>query len=666
MRLAVRFALVAVSLVAVGGAAAAEPARLKSPTGTVELSFSLSAAGAPAYSVTYGGKPVVADSALGLTLRQTGALASGFRVVDVRRASVDVPYTLVAGKTREARDRCEEMTVALERAGERPVRLELVFRAYDDGAALRYVLPKQEGLERVEVLSEDTRFRFLADHRAWALFLASFTTSNEREFVPVPLLAIKPESIVGPPLTIEGDGFVASLAEANLRRWSGLHFARAEGGNDSRYPTLVTKLAPLPSQPDVVVRGTTPLVSPWRVLMLGAKPGDLVSSNIITSLADPNEIGDTSWIKPGKVAWDWWNGPAIPNAAFKVGMNTETFRYFIDFAAEFGLEYVLIDAGWYGDHRDGEADITKPIPGLDLPGLAAYAKTKNVRLQVWLNWETVREQMDVAFPLYEKWGLGGVKIDYMDRKDQEIVGFYQRTLRTAARYHLTVDFHGAYAPSGEERTYPHFLTREGIMGLEYVKWSDRVTPRHDVTIPFTRMLLGPMDFTPGGFRNVTRADFAPRNDLPVVMTTRAHQLAMYVVYDSPLQMLSDSPAAYRGEPGAEFLKAVPASWDETRVLDGKIGEYVVIARRRGSDWFVGAMTDGPRKLSLPLSFLGSGAFDATVYADVPESAQQPTKLGITPKKVAATGPAATLTLDLVSGGGAAIQLRPAAAPAARQ
>ena len=316
--------------------------------------------------------------------------------------------------------------------------------------------------------------------------------------------------------------------------------------------------------------------------MLGAKPGDLVESTILTSLADPNEIGDTSWIKPGKVAWDWWNGPVVPNVPWKAGMNDETFRHFIDFAAEFGLEYVLIDAGWYGDHRDGGADITRPIPEMDIPGLAAYAKGKNVGLLVWLNWEAVREQMDVAFPLYEKWGLAGVKIDYMDRKDQEIVAFYQRATRTAAKYHLTVDFHGAYAGSGEERTFPNWLTREGVMGLEYCKWSDRVTPRHNVTIPFTRMLTGPMDYTPGGFRNVTAAEFAPRNELPVVMTTRAQQLAMYVVYDSPLQMLSDTPSAYRGEPGAEFLKAVPATWDETRVLDGKIGEYVVIARRHGS------------------------------------------------------------------------------------
>jgi alpha-glucosidase len=392
--------------------------------------------------------------------------------------------------------------------------------------------------------------------------------------------------------------------------------------------------------------------------MLGAKPGDLVASTILTSLADPNEIGDTSWIKPGKVAWDWWNGPVVPNVPWKAGMNTETFKHFIDFAAEFGLEYVLVDAGWYGaDNRDGTLDIAAPVPEIDVPGLVAYGREKNVGILLWVNWECVRDQMELAFPLYEKWGVKGVKIDYMDRKDQEIVAFYQRATRTAAKYHLAVDFHGAYAGSGEERTFPNWLTREGVMGLEYNKWSDRTTPRHNVTIPFTRMLTGPMDYTPGGFRNVTAADFTPRNELPVVMTTRAQQLAMYVVYDSPLQMLADAPSAYRGEPGSEFLKAVPATWDETRVLDGKIGEYVVIARRHGTEWFVGAMTDGARKVAIPLGFLGGKAFDATIYADTGDTAANPARLAVLPARLGGKG-SRPLELSLAAGGGAVLHLRP--------
>jgi alpha-glucosidase len=269
--------------------------------------------------------------------------------------------------------------------------------------------------------------------------------------------------------------------------------------------------------------------------------------------------------------------------------------------------------------------------------------------------------MGVAFPLYETWGVKGVKVDYMDRKDQEIVAFYHRVLRTAARHHLAVDFHGAYTGGGEERTWPNFLTREGVMGMEYAKWSDRATPRHNLTLPFTRMLAGPMDYTPGAFRNVTREAFSPRNLAPESMGTRAHQLAMYVVFESALQMLSDTPSAYRGEAGADFLKVVPASWDETRVLDGRIGEHVVIARRRGSEWFLGAMTDAARTVQIPLAFLGAGAFEGTAYADVPESATTPTRIGVVPVKVATGTARRPLVFTLVSGGGAAIHLRPALA-----
>lgn len=648
-----RFVTVLPLLVSALGSA--EPvARLSSPNGWVLLEASVDSAGAPTYSVSFRGRPIVVDSGLGLTLREVGSLERGFHVVGTRRASRDERYTLISGKTREGRDYYEEMTVALEREG---LRLDLVFRAYDDGAALRYVLPEQPSLEDVLVVSEETRFRFTGDHRAWALFLPSFTTSNESEFVPVPLLAIKPESIVGPPLVVElGDGTTVALVEANLRGYSGLHFARLEGGDDTRFPTLVTKLAPAPNRPDLAVRGGTPFTTPWRVLMLGDRPGALIESTLLYSLSDPSEIADTSWIRPGKVAWDWWSGPSISGASFPVGMNDETIEHFIDFASELGLEYMLIDAGWYGSHRDVTADITRSITAIDVPGLVAYGNARNVGILLWLNWENVSDQMEDAFPLYEKWGVRGVKVDYMNRKDQEIVAFYHRVLRTAARYHLAVDFHGAYTGSGEERTWPNLLTREGVMGLEYSKWSDRATPRHNVTIPFTRMLTGPMDYTPGGFRNRTLDSFVPRDEAPFAMGTRAHQLAMFVVFESGLQMLVDSPDAYRAEPGVEFLRVVPASWDETRVLDGRIGEYIVVARKRGSDWFLGAMTDEARALSIPLDFLGAGSFEATRYADVPESETTAARIGI--ERLELRAGHQSLSLTLVRGGGAAIHLRP--------
>jgi alpha-glucosidase len=636
---------------------AADPAAdISSPGGKVRITLALGARDAAVYSVWRGGRPVIADARLGLDLVQGGPLGESLRVVNVSRRTIDERYPIVSGKQTEARNHCVEATVSLEETTGAKRRFDVVLRAYDEGAALRYVLPAQPAFSRgLDVAGERTEFRFLGNHRAWALQLASFQTSNEREFEPVHLNAIKPEWIVGPPLTIEIEGGPAvSIAEGNLKGWSGLHLAG--GGEATRRPVLVTKLAPRVGG-GPAVRASAPATSPWRVLMMADRAVDLIGSTILTSLADPSIVTDTSWIKPGKVAWDWWNGPSVPGATFPVGMNAATMRHFIDFASEFGLEYLLIDAGWYGWHYDGGVDITTPIPELDLPGLIAYGRERKVGILLWLNWENVRDQMDVAFPLYEKWGIKGVKIDYMDRKDQEVVAFYHRVLRTAAKYHLAVDFHGAYAGSGEERTYPHFLTREGIMGLEYLKWSDRVTPEHNVTIPFTRMLLGPMDYTPGAFRNVTREAFAPRNLAPVAMGTRAHQLAMYVVYESGLQMLSDNPDAYRGQAGAEFLKVVPASWDETRPLDGAVGDFVVIARRKGDQWFVGAMSDdSSRRVTVPLSFLGAGDYVAKVYADGPAAAQTPTDLSVTDRTVRA---GQSITLDLSGGGGAVVHLRKA-------
>jgi alpha-glucosidase len=325
-----------------------------------------------------------------------------------------------------------------------------------------------------------------------------------------------------------------------------------------------------------------------------------------------------------------------------------------------GFEYMLVDAGWYtpkayGDDADTKADITKSVPEIDLPGLVAYGRARGVGLLLWLHWMPAREQMDRAFPFYERLGVKGVKVDFMDRDDQEMVAFYQRILRKAAEHHLLVDLHGAYKPTGLVRTYPNYLTQEGVLGAEYNKWSARVTATHNVTLPFTRMLAGPLDYTPGGFRNVTPAEFEPRDKAPLVMTTRAHGLAMYVVYDSPLQMVADYPGAYRGQPGAEFLKEVPASWDETRVLAGEIGKYVVVARRRGDSWFVGAMNnEEPRTLRVPLNFL-SRRYSLKAYADGEGAAADPKRLSVTNVNVKAGD---TLTLKLAPGGGYAARLSP--------
>jgi alpha-glucosidase len=425
---------------------------------------------------------------------------------------------------------------------------------------------------------------------------------------------------------------------------------------------LVSRLSPFGGREEgSAVRGRAPHESPWRVLMLGDEPGRLVESTLLLSLNPPSVVRDPSWIRPGKAAWDWWSGQVAEGVA-NPGMNDATMKHYIDFASEMGFEYMLVDAGWYtkkpswGDDADTTADITKSIPEIDLPGLVRYARERKVGIIVWLHWIPARDQMDRAFPYYERIGVKGVKVDFMDRDDQEMVGFYHRILRKAAEHRLVVDLHGAYKPTGLARTYPNYLTQEGVLGGEYNKWSGRVTAKHNVTLPFTRMLAGPMDYTPGGFRNVTRDAFRPQDRLPLVMTTRAHQLAMYVVYDSPLQMVSDHPGAYRGEPGADFLRAVPASWDETRVIEGRIGEFILVARRRGREWYVGGMTnEAARTLRLPLDFLGRGAHRLTEYADGAGAAADPKQVTVSARRVRAGG---TLTVRLAPSGGYAARFVP--------
>jgi alpha-glucosidase len=391
--------------------------------------------------------------------------------------------------------------------------------------------------------------------------------------------------------------------------------------------------------------------------MVAEKLIDLIPSNIIMNLNEPSEIKDPSWIKPGRVAWDWWNNAQVEGVDFEGGMNDATMEYFIDFAGEFNLEYMLIDAGWYGDHRDTLADVTTSIPEIDIPHLIQYASERGVNLILWLNWKPLMLNMEKAFATYREWGIRGVKIDYMNRDDQEMVNLYHKMVVEAARHELMVDFHGAYKPAGIRRTWPNLMTREGVLGLEHLKWSDLPTADHNVTIPFTRMLAGPMDYTPGGFDHAHPGEFEIKWGEPMALGTRCHQLAMYVVYESPLQMLSDHPGNYRGQPGAEFLMEVPASWDETRAIDGEIGEFIIMARRSGVQWFLGAMTNSePRELEVTLDFLDPGInYSATLYND---SEKTLVDANILEKIKAEVGNGQVWKLTLAPGGGFVAKISP--------
>ncbi len=638
-----------------------EPLELLSPSGKVAITFSLNAAGAPNYSIVYNKQTIIAPSSLGLVLKQDGLLSKGMKLTGTQRRAHDETYQLIVGKAKQARDHYRELIVSLQEKSESNRKLQIIFRAFDDGVAFRYVIPEQTALKAIGIVDEKSEFRFPADYTCYALQLRTFHSNYEKEFDHITLNQIKLGAIIGLPLIIQNEkGITLAISEADLKDYAGMYLQGVEGAPH----TLVSRLSELNKTDGVSVRApasSAPLPTPWRAVMIGDEPGRLIESTLILNLNEPNAIKDSSWIKPGKAAWDWWSGELASGVSFKIGMNNLTMKHYIDFASEFGLEYMLIDAGWYtqnayGDNADTKADITKSVPDIDLPALVAYARVRNVGILVWLHWTTARDQMDVAFPYYEKLGIKGVKVDFMDADDQAMVGFYHRILKTAAAHHLLVDLHGAYKPTGLTRTYPNYITQEGVLGAEHNKWTARVTATHNLTLPFTRMLVGPMDYTPGGFSNVTRERFKPQETAPMVMTTRAQQLAMYVVYDSPLQMVADYPGAYRGQLGADFLRVVPTSWDETKVLAGKIGEYIIIARRRGDTWFIGAMTnETSRALQLPLSFLKKGAYQITVYEDNSKTASDPKQISTSTRKVKA---GESLIVQLAPSGGYAAYVQP--------
>ena len=615
---------------------------LRSPSRRILVLLDLS--DRPTFKIDRDCAALFTPSPLGLRLRDTGDLANGLKVIEAAYSTTDQSHVIVAGKTRRVPDHYNELVVDLADTGGRAA-LQVIFRAYDDGVAFRYRVPARRDGASIEIEDELTRFHFPAGYRYWALKLDSFTTSHEGEFWPIRAAEIRDTDLIDPPLLCQTSTAAFALAEADLRDFAGAYFRGCDDGSLG----VQIRLSPRPDDPGLAVRGNPgeAVQSPWRVIMIADHPGELIESNLIDCLNPPSAIEDVSWIKPGKYAWDWWNGGVVSGVT-QHGMNDEVIRRFIDFAAETGLDYMLIDAGWYVSGPDGEgdprSDVTRSITAIDLPELIDYGRQRDVGLLVWIHWRPLADQMDEALPLYQQLGLKGMKVDFMDRNDQEMVAFYHRLLAKAAQHRLLVDLHGAYPPTGLSRTWPNLLTQEGVMGAEYNKWSARVTATHNVTLPYTRMLLGPMVYTPGGFRHATHDAFEARNTLPMVQTTRGHALAMYVVYDSPLVSLADTPDAYAGAPGLEFLRVVPTTWDETRFLAGEVGEFIAVARRSGDQWFVGAMTNEvARAIGLPLSFLSEGQFTAAIYGDA-----EPTVLSVSAHN--------TIELDLTAGGGAAIQI----------
>jgi alpha-glucosidase len=398
--------------------------------------------------------------------------------------------------------------------------------------------------------------------------------------------------------------------------------------------------------------------------MITDRIGALIESNILTSLNEPCKLKDVSWIKPGKTTFPWWNGNVVPDTLNAPGNNFVTNQYYIDFCARNGLEYhSVVEYGlhqWYMD--DGvsfqpgpHADVTTPVPGLDMKEICDYAKEHGVNVRVWVHWAALYPKLDTAFALFEKWGLTGMMVDFMDRDDQEMVNIQTEMLEKAAQHHLHIQFHGAYKPTGETRTYPNEFTREGTLNYEVNKWDKRITPDHDLNIVFTRALAGPTDYHLGGFRAVPDSLFKVQYTRPLMLGTRCHMLAMYVVLQNPLGMVCDYPAAYEGQPGFEFIKEVPTNWDETKVVDAKLAEYVVIARKKGNDWFVGSINDhSARTIKVPLTFLEEGEYTAEIFSDAGDVNTEPNHLKKENKIVSKKD---ILDIKLAGGGGMVIHLK---------
>ncbi len=649
-------------------ALADEPVVVRSPDGRLQVEILDGPAAGPAgrlqYRVTLGGRVVIDASHLGVRLEDGTELGRKTEIVGTKPATIDASFEQYPGKRRHVVDRANEATLTLHEHGVKPREWQLVLRAYDDGVALRYRFPGPTDGPPLELAEERTEFVFPAGSVATFLMLEGFTTSHEGRYERLGVDEIPAGRLLGLPLLVElpGVGWAAVL-EANLTDHAGLYLERARGVGGR----LVSRLSPRPDAPNFAVRAALPHDSPWRLILVAEDARRLLESDTVLKLNAPSAIRDVSWITPGKTTFPWWNDFFEASVPFRMGLNTETAKYYIDFCAEYGIPYHTLDGvdgqAWYGGPivpYEG-ADITRGIDGLDLQEVIAYARRKGVRIRLWMHWQAARQHMTRAFPLYRAWGIEGVMIDFMDRDDQEMVNFQRELLQLAADNHLTVTFHGVAAPTGLERTYPNLLNSEAVLNWEHDKWDDRgVTPEHDVTVALTRMLAGPLDYHQGSLRGVSPDQFKPRASAPLVIGTPARMLASYVVLQNHLPMMADYPSAYRRHPLTRILTEVPSTWDETKALVAEPGKEISIARRSGNDWWIGAMTDGnARDLRLSLSFLPPGMFRAIIYQDDPAAVHG---FARTERNVS---PADRLDLALAAAGGAIVHLAPATGPPPR-
>jgi alpha-glucosidase len=617
---------------------------LASPNGEIEVE--VSAEDGLHYSIIHKGNRILEQAPLKLELKNHGSLAEQGNVTDVSSQTVDETINpVVPEKKKSIRNHYKELKIEFNN------NFSVVFRAFNEGMAYRFVTDFND---QITVKSETVRFHFSNDHDMIFNETDGFMTGQENPYGKGSISEVPVDNYgMFPTLVDIADGPKVVITEANLYDYPGMYFQK--GGNyqlKGVFPHYVTEEEQT-SDRDVEPRERADYLAvtdgsrtfPWRVVSIAETDGDLITNQMVYKLSTPCQLENTDWIQPGNVAWDWWNATNIHGVDFKAGVNTKTYKHYIDFAAEYGLDYIILDEGW----SDTE-DLFDVNPDIDLEEITDYAESKDVGVILWMVWKVLDDQLDRAMDRFEELGIKGLKIDFMNRDDQWMVNYYKRIAQKAAEHHLLIDFHGSYKPTGLRRAYPNILTRESVKGLEHNKWSSLPNPEINVTIPFIRMLAGPMDYTPGAMNNAHEENFCARFTRPMSMGTRCHQMAMYVIYESPLQMLSDSPTNYREDSECTgFIADVPVVWDDTRVLSGKVGEYVSVARKKDNTWYVGAMTNSnARDLEIDLSFLESGDYTIEIFRDGINAERHAEDYKRVTKTVTASD---VMNIHLASGGG---------------
>ena len=600
-----------------------------------------------AYSVKFDGKVVLEPSKFTLSFDGANTFGVKPKVANVKQASANETIdAVVAQKFSKIADSYNQLLVTFKGG------YSVIFRAYNDGVAYRW----QTAIKGDQIVKNElVEFAFPANSEIWFPEEKSMYSHQERQYKYINLSEIRDNRFGSTGMLVDLGKTKAYISESDLEEYPGM-FLR---GSSAKPSSLIGKFAGYPletavkSDRDEVVPKYAEYLAktsgtrsfPWRLMVIVDNDAKLVESTMVYNLASPSRIQDPSWIKPGKVAWDWWNDWSIYDVDFKAGVNTETYKYYIDFASKYGLPYIILDEGWY--HLE---DVLKVKSEVDIEELVRYGKSKHVDLILWVTWKALNDKLDAALAQFEKWGIKGIKVDFMQRDDQKMVEYYYNVAKKAAEHKLLVDYHGAYKPTGLQRTYPNVISFEGVYGLEQNKWIDNETVDHNVTLPFIRNVAGPMDFTPGAMLNVTKDEFKANWSRPMAYGTRCHQLGMYVIFESPLQMLADSPSNYYREPVAmEFLSKVPTVWDETKGIDGKVSDFIVMARRSGSQWYIGGMTDWTaRTATITLDFIAEGEHTLTLWQDGPNADK--VAIDCATKKVKVVK-GQTITVPMAPGGG---------------